>query len=49
MFLDWKCEDCGRQDGSVQEMFCPYREEIRNEQIIVRLCPDCRRERCMDI
>ena len=43
------CQDCGATDETVRECFCPYANEINDEQIEVVLCQDCYHERCMDI
>ena len=44
-----KCEDCGKENDDVEETYCPFAEEIYNENIRVTICKDCYHERCMDI
>ena len=44
-----KCEDCGKEDETVHDTFCPYAEEIHGEKIACVLCDSCEHERAMDI
>ena len=39
------CEDCGKSGPDVAETFCPYSEEINDEEITVVLCSECYDER----
>lgn len=43
------CEDCGKQDDTVEHGICPYANEIDEVEIYVDLCEKCHHERCMDI
>jgi hypothetical protein len=44
-----KCDDCEKEDETVQDTFCPFAADINNEEVQANLCPDCYHERCMDI
>ncbi len=43
------CEDCGKQDETVENVNCPYMEEVCDEIHPVVICPDCYHQRCMDV
>ncbi len=43
------CEDCGKQDETVEYENCPFMEEIHDEEYTVIVCPDCYSERAMNI
>lgn len=42
-----KCQDCGTTEG-VERTLCPYADEIHNQQIKIKVCKRCYRERYMD-
>jgi hypothetical protein len=45
----FKCDDCGKENPDVKKTFCPYEDDVNDEQIEVYLCDDCYDERCMEI
>jgi hypothetical protein len=45
---DLICEDCG-SDEDVELMLCPFAWDVYGEEKEVALCPDCYKQRCMDI
>ena len=47
--MNFICDDCGKQDATVVDTFCPYSQEINDEEIPMYLCPDCYNERCLEI
>ena len=44
-----KCDDCGEEKEDVKDTFCPYQEDVCDNNVEVKLCDDCYHERCMDI
>jgi hypothetical protein len=44
-----KCQTCGVCNESVTETIDPYEDELYNEKIIIKICPDCLHERFMEI
>ena len=43
------CEDCGKDKDDVEETFCPFAQEIWDEDVEIVVCGDCYKERAMDI
>ena len=43
------CDDCDKEDETVEATICPFQEEINDEAIPANLCPNCYTERCQDI
>lgn len=44
-----KCQDCGVEDETVEQTFCPFAEEIDNKKIEIVVCRKCYQERGWDI
>jgi len=44
-----KCDDCGREDETVVETYCPFAWEINDKKVEMNLCPQCRENRADDI
>lgn len=44
-----KCDDCDKENDTVEDTNCPYAEEINGTNDPVNLCPNCYNERCQDI
>jgi hypothetical protein len=44
-----KCEDCGKEDETVEHTTCPYAEEISGKIVPVTICSECYHQSCMDI
>jgi hypothetical protein len=43
------CDDCGVQNPEVNQVYCPYQEDINGKKVLVNLCHDCYTERAMEI
>jgi len=41
------CEMCKKKEGEAR--YCPYADDVYDEQIIMVLCEDCWFDRCDDI
>lgn len=42
------CDDCGTTKD-VMDTFCPYAQDVNNTDVPALLCPECYRQRCLDI
>lgn len=43
------CDDCGRTDKTVEDVFCPYAQDVHGEDVEMNLCTGCYNTRCEDI
>lgn len=44
-----KCQDCSKENETVEHTFCPYEEEINDEIVSITVCTECYHNRCADI
>ncbi len=44
-----KCVQCDKEKEDVEEVICPYAQDVYNEVVLVTLCDNCYTERLMDI
>lgn len=44
-----KCQDCQKEDETVEHTVCPYDEEINDVITVITVCQCCLNERAADI